>query len=273
MRSALTSIADLAEKGSRWDSFPWHNLRYQQTQAIRAKLASAYAPATANRFMAALRGVLKECNRLGYIDADTYQRAIDLRPIKGSSAPRGRAVPMDELRTLFAGCKSDSRLSGTRDLALLAVAFSCGLRRAELVALELTDYEADTGALIIRHGKGNKRRAVYLADGSKTALEQWLEARGQGPGPIFLRMTKGGRLSQSGLSAQAVYLILRERAEFAAIEKLAPYDCRRTFSSELLDAGVDITTVASLAGHANVQTTAKYDRRGERAKMAAVRGA
>ncbi len=102
MRAALNYIAGLLMSG-RDDSLAlaWSALRYEHTQAIRAHLAERYAPATANKMLAALRGVLRECWRLGQIGAEDYHRAIDISSIKGTTLPRGRALSSGELRSLF----------------------------------------------------------------------------------------------------------------------------------------------------------------------------
>src|SRR5437762_9238019 len=99
MKQAVHTIARMMT-GARADAatFPWGELRYQHTAAIRAQLAERFSAATANKMLAALRGVLQEAWRLGLMSAEDYRRAADLATVRGSTLPRGRALSTGEIR-------------------------------------------------------------------------------------------------------------------------------------------------------------------------------
>src|SRR5688572_7974182 len=121
MRGALDTVAGLLTSNSAdARSMDWSALRYQHTTAVRSILAELYAPATANKMLAALRGVLREAWRLGQMSVEDYQRAADLSPVRGSQAERGRALAGTELQLLFAACARDKTAAGCRDAALIA---------------------------------------------------------------------------------------------------------------------------------------------------------
>lgn len=71
------------------------------------------------------------------------------------------------------------------------------------------------------------------------------------------------------LDSRTILVVAQRRAKAAGCKHLTPHDFRRTMISDLLDAGADLSTVQRLAGHAQVGTTARYDRRGEGAKRKA----
>jgi integrase len=269
MRQALGVIAKLVS-GGRADArtLKWEALRYQHTTAVRAALAQKYAPATVNRALAALRRVLKEAWRLGLMSAEDYHRASDVPTIKAETLPPGRALSAGELRALFEAC-ADGTKAGVRDAALLAVCYAGGLRRSEVVALDVADYEPTTGALTVRGGKGRKDRIVYAENGAADALADWLALRGSEPGALFAPVNKGDRIIVRRISDQALFFIVRRRGDEARIARFSPHDLRRTFVSDLLDAGADLSTTKRLAGHASEATTGRYDRRGEEAKKRA----
>ena len=99
MATAAEGIAR-ALSGGVWgaDALPWPALRYQHTAAIRAALAQRYAPATANRALSCLRGILREAWRLGQMTAEEFHKAADLERIQGERLPKGRALPAGELK-------------------------------------------------------------------------------------------------------------------------------------------------------------------------------
>lgn len=278
MRQALDVVAGLLTQGQcDHVTLPWGALRFQHVQAVRAALAERYRAATANKMLAALRQTLKTAWRLGELSAEEYQRAVDVPPVRGSgpTAATGRALSHGEWSALFIECALDLSPAGVRDGAMLAVLRVTGLRRAEVAALRVDDYDPEERRLVVR-GKGNKTRVVPIEDaGARDALADWLFLRGRvgtliPDAPLFTRIPKGGQLTEDALTDQGVYWILRKRGEQAGVRPFTPHDLRRSFAGDLLDAGVDLPTVQALMGHAGVDTTAKYDRRGERVQRAAV---
>ncbi|MDQ6782878.1 MAG: tyrosine-type recombinase/integrase [Actinomycetota bacterium] len=275
MTSCLAAIAAWVSEGSAdIDTLPWASLRFSHTTAIRAALARAvsegrYAPATANKHLAALRGTLKAAWRLGMMETDDYLRATDLRPISGSRLPAGRNVDQSELASLQACCRDDESPAGIRDAAVIGLAYLSGARRAELVALHLADVDTEPAAIRVV-GKGGRRRLVPLSPTVGPLLQAWMALRGEVPGPLFCRIDRSGnvRLGHS-ITGEAIRQILARRSLAAGVAAISPHDLRRTYAGDLLDAGADLPAGQQLMGHASPSTTSRYDRRGDKARRSA----
>ena len=294
---ALRVIAQVL--GTDLDRLNWGALRDRHTAAIRAKIAQSYSPATANKILSALRQTLKQTWLLGQMTAEEYSRAIQLESVKGETLPAGRELSTGEILALIITCQKDkNQNAGTRDAAIIGLMYAAGLRRDEVVRLSVENFDPDTGKLFLT-GKRNKQRTAYIINGAADALNDWLTIRGIQPGPLFVEVNKGGKIlieresmivkpcrkirgvelpnKKAGMriyrggamTSQAIYNMLTKRAREACVKNFSPHDVRRTFISHLLDAGADIATVSRMAGHANVQTTARYDRRPEEVKRKA----
>ncbi len=270
MKGTLEKIAGMLGYDLR--SMPWHKLRFETVQAIQTKLSEeGLAPATVNKAIAAIRGTLKAAWRLDLISGDEYAKAHDVRLVAGSRLPAGRCLSAEEIIVLFSTTQRDTTPCGVRDVAILALGYAAGLRRAEIASLELDQITEEGEFLAVKVvGKGNKQRIVYLNNGGLVALKAYLEVRGEESGPLFYAGRKGGKLIEGQrLTDQGVYGVLLKRAEAAGVENVSPHDLRRSFVSNLLELGVDLVSTSQLCGHANVQTTARYDRRTEETKKKA----
>jgi site-specific recombinase XerD len=266
MRGALDTIAQMVTVNPAADAFgfPWGRLQFHHVAAIKSELAGKYAYSTTNKMLSALRGAIRAAFALGQMDSDTYMMIKEsIKNVKGSRLPAGRAIASGELSALLDACGRKD--TGTRDAAMIALLYVGGLRRAEIVGLDLADYDQGAATIKIR-GKGNKERLTYIGQAA-AFLSDWLDIRGYEPGALFVgtgNKNRGGRLT-----TQAVYDMIKRRARQAGITAVSPHDFRRTFVSDLLERGADLATVKEMAGHESVQTTARYDRRGEKAKKQA----
>ena len=271
MRGSLNAIAAMLTAGSRDAiTLDWSKLRYQHTAAVRAVLMEKYSPATTNKMLTALKRVLQEALKLELISEKNYKGATDLRPVPGSKALKGRALNRDEIAALLRVCQNDSTPTGVRDAALIAILRASGVRRRELVNLDYGHFNPETGALEVKNSKGGKDRTVYLSSQAIRVVLNWLKVRGNAPGPLLCPISKGKRVIRRRLTSQAVLFILQKRGEEAGVAAFSTHDFRRTFISDLLDAGVDLVTVQRLAGHSDPSTSSRYDRRPEAVKRRAV---
>lgn len=141
-----------------------------------------------------------------------------------------------------------------RDIAITTLLLHTGLRVSELCSLTIDNVTVieRSGHLVIRSGKGNKRREVPLNSTARVALEEWLDARGNGSVSVFT-----GKQSDCLLSRAVEYLIVKYSYN-ARLGRITPHQLRHTFCKLLLDAGESLDRVALLAGHDILNTTMKY---------------
>lgn len=273
-RSGRSSQGHTLKVIARWlggtlDSVEWSALRYPHTMAIKAMVQEhGYSPASQRKFLCALRGVMKAAWRLGQISLEESEKATEWGRITGKSLPIGRFVSREEMAKVFKVCTAEKNVIGTRDAAIIALLYGCGLRREEVTRLDLTDYHREEGTMLV-HGKRGKERIAYITNGTKEAIEDWLALRGPEEGPLILAVSHSGTVRQGQrVAPQMVYNTLSKRVNEAGVEPFSPHSLRRSFASQLLDFGVDISTVSRMMGHTNIQTTSMYDRRPGKAQEA-----
>lgn len=267
MRSLLNNAVRYIDKCYCIETFDWSTLSYYLVMKIRKKLKRVMngqqvkAPATVNLYLAALKGTAKHAWKLGLIEKDEYDQIHDEIPRdKGTREPTGKALTPKVLNAIIEYCMAHDGPIGMRDAALIAIMYGAGLRRTEATTLFVKDYKRKKGQILI-HGKGNKERTNGLNPRLIDILEQWLDERGSKSGAIFVRVYKGGRITNEPISGQTVYDIIKRRCIQAGVKTFMPHDLRRSFATNLLGMGKDVFTVQDLMGHSDPGTTKKYDKR------------
>lgn len=142
-----------------------------------------------------------------------------------------------------------------RDFAILMIFLNCGIRRAELVGLNLSDVMDDRIRVV---GKGNKERVVYMGSACKRAIEDYLIERKQ----VVLSDNRAlfGSRDKNRISVSAVHRLVKKHLLAAGIdpEQYSAHKLRHTAATLMLSHGVDVKTVQEVLGHENLNTTQIY---------------
>ncbi len=205
-------------------------------------------PATVNLCVEALRSFFSWAVAEGLCESNP---AGDVRRVREQNAAC-RWLSRKEMGSL---ARAVQKYGGPRDRAILGLLLHAGLRVSELVGLKTADIVLrERSGFVKVWGKGTKYREVPLNITARKMLQEWLAAH---PGGEWLFPGRNG----SPVTARAVQIRLKELGRLARVE-VTPHRLRHTFCKMLVDAGESLDRVAMLAGHANLNTTARYTRPG-----------
>ena len=272
MKNCLDNVAKMLGREDVLDC-DWGSLRRQHIQYVMNKLKNKnIAPSTINLYLYAMKGVAREAFNNDVMPQLAYLKISIMKGMAYQRLPVGRSLTAYQCRKLLKIC-DDETLRGKRDKALLALMMGCGLRRAEVVGLKMEHWNAKESTFTFI-GKGNKQRKVYLPPDLEPILQSWFLARGKTEGTLFPAIYQGSGdpvFGSKNMLPSTVYRIVKRRATQAKIPKITPHDLRRTFASKMLEAGVDLFVLQQSMGHASLAITARYDRRGDKAKAKAAK--
>lgn len=247
------------------DTCPWQELKRPHILQIIFKLSEKrLSPATQNSYLSSIKGVCEEAWMLDLMSADDYQKIYKIPSVKGSRLASGRALKPAEVAALISACSACDGVTGARDKAILSLLIGCGLRKAEVISLQAQDINWNESAFTVI-GKGNKQAKCFMPMQTMQALQDWLQIRGGHRGYIFSRILKNGAILDSPISGQGITYILKKLGQLACIKEFAPHDTRRTFATRMFESGADALIVQAAMRHANLDTTRRYDFRGEKA--------
>jgi integrase len=143
---------------------------------------------------------------------------------------------------------------------MLGLLLGCGLRRSEVVGLNLDQLQSREGrwAIVNLVGKGGRLRTVPMPSWCKELIDAWLRHSGVNDGKVFRHVLKGGILQPTGVTPNVVWYAVKRCAGQAGINNLAPHDLRRTCARLCHGCGGELEQIQFLLGHASVQTTERY---------------
>lgn len=202
------------------------------------------------QYLSALRGFYRFlCN----------EQIIEANPIEGVDTPRlSRKLPHflteGEIEKIFKVAETTTK-NKERDLAILELFYSCGLRVSELTHITINDLSLKEGILRVR-GKGDKVRLVPLGSKAIQRLQDWFQVRGTGKvKTVEIFLTSSGK----SMSRVTVWRIIKHYAMLAGLtNRITPHTLRHTFATHLLNRGADLRVVQELLGHSNISTTQIY---------------
>lgn len=265
MESTLNLVAGIL-KCSSWKDVSWNDLKRDHVHAIMATLAKqGLAPSTRNRYLAAIKGVMREAWRSGAISGDTYHRIQDVSSVKGTRLGRkGRVIPKADIyRLLDRSSENSDTILNVRNRAIVALMLTSGLRKSEICQLKTDDVNLDSREMVIV-GKGDKEALLPMQPTAIPHIQYWLELKGCYTEFMFNPLTRSGRAKDKALTDSGVSHVLREAADMAGVDRFAPHDTRRTYATSLFSAGLDAHKVRELMRHSRLETTQLYNIRDQR---------
>jgi len=147
-----------------------------------------------------------------------------------------RGLAPREARLLLGVCREASDRAAPLDAAILSVMLLAGLRRQEVVGLQIGDYDEEDGRLTVRSER-RQLRSVLLVGECRNDLDGWLAQRGHFSGPLFTQFDHRGELIPAALKPSAVNRLLARRCEQAGGLRVTPRDLRARFLWQLKLAG------------------------------------
>jgi integrase/recombinase XerC len=213
--------------------------------------------ATINRRLAAIKSLVSFSYNCGHCE-------FMLESVKGEKLCAYRdttGIEPEAFKRVLGGIDRTS-LKGIRDYALMMLLWSNALRRSEVSKASIADFDPVTKTLrIFGKGRGNQSEIVSLGSGTVTAIEAWLEARGEtNPDKaLFVSVNPGYR--DGRLCTQAIYDIVKSRCQSAGITKvMSPHRIRHSSITAALEAtGGDVRRVQKLSRHSSLNTLLIYD--------------
>jgi integrase/recombinase XerC len=244
----LASLRDWCERNGVTD---WPQLDHQHIRSFAARShARGLGGRSIQRRLAALRTFFSFLLREGAL---LRNPALDIRAPK-SARRLPHTLDVDQMAELLA--HKPANALEVRDLALMELFYSSGLRLAELTGLTLRDLDLATGQVRVL-GKGSKERIAPVGSMAIKALRLWLAARAGIAGPDQQAVFVGR--NGAPLGPRAVQLRVAALARAAGLpQHLHPHMFRHSFATHLLESSRDLRGVQELLGHANISTTQVY---------------
>lgn len=191
-----------------------------------------------------------------FIERPNIIESIRVPEVRQARNIAPKSLERNERNNLLRGIE---RSDNSRDIAIVNLLLRTGIRVSELVALDRADVQIGerSGAIIVRNGKGNVSRRVPLSSEARLYLFKYLETRNDNAPALFLSNYR------QRISVRAVQHMLSKYG-------VHPHALRHTFAKELVSKGVDISTVADLCGHADINITRRYTKPTEKDLVEAI---